>query len=166
MKIKNVLIREPGVKVIDIDTGAVKNLVAGRTYDVEPVEHKDRDYYVLAGTRQGSISRFWEDLERDGRGELRFAREDTDPVIDGVRLPITARAQLTDWQYRHLVIGKLVKGKFRCNDCAGAAGRVYPEAIDIMPVHVLPYSQKCGSCGLQIVAIWRSAKGGWLNLHD
>jgi hypothetical protein len=163
MKIKNVLIRQPGVRVIDIDTGKRSPLKAGTTYELDAVDDGFM-YYVLRGGRVGAIERYWEDLDRDGKVELGYVREAADPAIDGVPLPITERAQLTDGQYRTMVIGHLVKGKFRCVGCSAPA--TYPDAIPVVPANVLPYSQKCGKCGLQIVAIWRSAKGGWLNLLD
>lgn len=162
MVISRVLIRDH-VKVIDIDNGTVRNLVPGQTYEVEHVVD-DRPYYVIRGTRQGAIDSYWHGLETEGKAHLQFAREAGDPTIDGVFLPITGRDQLSEHQYHHLVIGHLVKGEFRCNDCARPD--TYPQSIPIHPIHILPYSQKCGACGLQIVAIWRSAKGGWLNLHD
>ena len=165
MLIKTVTVLKPDVRVINIDTGKPKALVVGRDYPVESVS-KGRAYYVLAGTRQGAINRFWEDAERGGKVRLTYAREASDASIDAVALPITSKDQLTAEQYRTMVIGKLVKGKFRCNRCAAEATLSYPEAINVYPINVLPYSQRCGACGLQIVAIWKSARGGWLNLHD
>lgn len=162
MVISKVLICDH-VKVINIDDGTVRNLVPGQTYEVEHVED-ERAYYVIRGTRQGAIDCYWHDLETEGKAHLQYVREDSDPTIDGVFLPITGRDQLSEHQYHTLVIGHLVKGKFRCLDCAKPD--TYPQSIPIMPIHILPYSQKCGACGLQIVTIWRSAKGGWLNLHD
>ncbi len=106
------------------------------------------------------------DSQRAGRIKLTYVAEEGDPTLDGIPLPITGGNQLTDWQKNHLVCGHLVGGKFLCERCTLSKSLVYPAAIAVYPINIIPYSQVCHECGLVVFSIWQSRKGGPLSLFD
>lgn len=165
MRANRVSVIRPGFTLIDIDNGSKHPLPSG---EERALEHADGvhplAYYVLAGTRLGAIQRFWEEKQRDGTIRLTYIAEEGDPTLDGIPLPITNRNQLTEYQMTHLVCGHLVKGKFLCNRCTLEANLVYPDAIALYPINIIPYSQVCSKCGLVVFNIWQARKGGPLSL--
>ena len=168
MRADRVRVLKPGVKLIDIDSGAVRpELKVGKVFELATLT-KDHPlpYYLIKGTREGAISRFWEDAEKKGRLTIVRVPEDGDVTLDGIPLPITAETKLSEHQRHHLVAGYLIKGRFRCTRCALGHGLVHPAAIAVYPCNVLPYSQSCHECGTLVFNVWQSKKGGPLNLFD
>lgn len=167
MRANHASVIKPGFELINIDTGEKRHTKQG---DCFPVEHAEGRhplaYYVIRGTREGAIQRFWEDKQREGVISLNYVAEDGDPTLDGVPLPITSSRQLTEWQKTHLVCGHLVKGKFLCERCTLEHELTYPAAIAVYPINIIPYSQVCSECGLVVFSIWQSRKGGPLSLFD
>lgn len=166
MKVDTAKVLKKGFKLIDIDNGSVqRELTPGNQYELEHAEGKHPlAYYVLKGTRKGAIQRFWEDSEKQGLIRMYRQAEDGDPTLAGIRLPIRNSKQLTEFQKTHLVCGHLVKGKFLCERCTLKHNLVYPDAIPVYPVNILPYSQACQECGLLVFDVWQSRKGGPLCL--
>lgn len=123
-------------------------------------------YYVLAGTRVGAVERHWTDAENAGIVELVRIAEDGDPTLDGITLPIRSATQLSPGQMKRLLCGYLIGGRFHCPKCALTRSLVSPQAIPVYPVNIVPYSQSCSKCGMVVFDLWRSKKGGPLNIFQ
>lgn len=155
--------------LIHLDSGAPSTVGPG-CYHLETAERtfggRTRSYYKLAGTDLGAIEPYWDDKEADGTIRVTRIAEADDPTLDGIPLPIRSGNQLTTWQKEHLICGRIIGGKFVCERCALNHGLVYPNAIAVYPVNILPYSQDCKECGIWIFIIWQSKKGGPLALFS
>lgn len=162
MRYDRAIIHRP-LEAINIDTGTPTRIDTDLAF-LNRVTSMNREYYVVAETRIGSITSWWEQMDRDGKIKLVRIAEATDPTLDGIPLPITAASQLSEHQRNKLVCGYLVQGKFLCSKCTLTKGLTYPNAIAVYPVNILPYSQICSECKLVVFNIWRSASGGPLSL--
>lgn len=163
MKYQRVMMNAGALCVMDIDSGKAQDLEPYASYDVEHVTHKERDYLVLAGTRIGGVTTFWEHHDNTGVVQLVPIPVYTEPrTWHGVTLPITSRAQV---EHRmNDVLFHCVKGKMLCNKCSLKHSLTTPNAVAFYPDNIMPYSQDCHECGLLVVNIWQSKKGGPLIL--
>jgi hypothetical protein len=159
------------VEVIDITNGQ-KQFIRPGEYETEEIQHSPhpdmptRQYVVLKGSKLGSIVEWWLSQEHQGLAKL-VRIEAADKMIEGIRLPIKSRSQLTPEQMGTIICGWIYKGRFICNWCAKAKDLTYPEGIKVYPINIIPYSQNCKECGLQVFDIWKRIRtGGPLNLFD
>ncbi len=154
------------VDLIDIMNGSVNRLRLGE-HNLIRVIHKDREYHVVKGSNNGSITPYWEKMEMKGKVVLtRMSDFDCDIRLDGIKLPIESPIVFNEFQKTHMVVGHLVKGKFLCNKCTLEKNLTHPDAIAVYPINIMPYSQGCFQCGLLVFNIWQRKKGGPLFLFD
>lgn len=163
MKYQRVMLNASVLRVIDIDTGKTQNLEPYASYEVEHVNHNDREYLLLKGTRLGSVTTFWEQHDETGVVKLVPVPVIVEPKTwHGVTLPITSRSQIEDKM--NLVVFHCVKGRMLCNKCSLKHSLVMPDAVAFYPPNILPYSQDCHECGLLIFNVCQKKKGGPLIL--